>query len=165
MNACAIRAARRTDGPGFLALVRALAEFEKLPGPTEEAAARLWEDAFGSRPRYRLLVAERDGGLVAYAVFFHTYSTFRAMPSLYLEDLFVHPTARRQGIAAALMQRLAALALEEGCGRFEWTVLDWNENARRFYTRLGARHLKEWEVWRAEGESLKNMATGDPGAG
>lgn len=141
-----------------MALVRALADFEHLAGPTPAAARRLLADAFGRRPRYRLLIAEQGRRMVAYAVFFNTYSTFLARPSLYLEDLFVLPDARRQGIAAAMMRKLAALAVKERCGRFEWNVLDWNENARRFYRRLGARHLKAWEVWRLDGRALSGLA-------
>src|SRR5438552_18178352 len=99
MSGFVIRAARPDDGPSFVALVRALAEFEKLPGPTDEAAARLIEHAFGERPRYELLVVEQAGRIVAYAAFFHTYSTFLARPGLYLEDLFVPPGARGAGIA------------------------------------------------------------------
>src|SRR5207249_11518171 len=108
MSGFAIRPARAADGPAFVGLVRALAEFEKLPGPSEAAAARLLEDAFGERPRYELLVAEKDGRVVAYAAFFPTYSTFLARPALYLEDIFVHPDARGAGIASALMRALAA---------------------------------------------------------
>jgi GNAT superfamily N-acetyltransferase len=143
-----IRPARPDDGPGFIALVRALADFENLPGPTEEAAARLLDDAFGARPRYELTVAELDGELVAYAVAFETYSTFLARPTLFLEDLFVHPRARRRGVGAALMAALAERARERGCGRFEWMVLDWNVEAQRFYERLGAARLDTWQLFR-----------------
>src|SRR5262249_4202876 len=131
MSEIEIRPARADDGPSFVALVRALADFEKLPGPTDEAAARLGEHAFGPTPFYQLLVAEdtRERALVAYAAYFFNYSTFLARPTLYLEDLFVHPRARRRGIASEMMRRLAAIAAERGCGRFEWMVLDWNQPA------------------------------------
>jgi GNAT superfamily N-acetyltransferase len=153
-----IRPANPDDGPGYVSLVRALAEFEKLPGPTDEAAMRLLEHAFGKQPYYELLVAEADGRIVAYAAFFHGYSTFRAEPTLYLEDLFVHPDARGQGIATALMKRLAATAVERGCGRFDWCVLDWNERAQVFYQSLGARLLPEWQLCRLEGDAIAALA-------
>jgi GNAT superfamily N-acetyltransferase len=143
-----IRPGRPDDGPAFIGLVRALAEFEKLPGPTDDAAARLLDDAFGARPRYELLVAELDGKLVAYAIHFATYSTFLAKPTLFLEDLFVHPEARRKGVATAMLARLRALAEERGCGRFEWMVLDWNVDAQKLYEGVGAAQLKEWRLCR-----------------
>jgi GNAT superfamily N-acetyltransferase len=149
-----IRKARPDDGPAYVALVRALAEFEKLPGPDDAAAARLVEHAFAARPRYELLVTEVAGTVEGYAAFFETYSTFRALPSLYLEDLFVHPRARRRGLGTALVRALARLAVERGCGRFEWTVLDWNTGAQAFYRGLGATILTEWRLCRVDGEAL-----------
>src|SRR5688572_19098208 len=122
-----IRPACPADGPSFLELVSALAAFERLPGPDEAARARLLDDAFGPHPRFEMLVAEVDGRVVAYAVFFGTYSTFLARPGLFLEDLFVLPGFRRRGIARALLHRLRTLAEERRCGRLEWMVLDWNE--------------------------------------
>jgi GNAT superfamily N-acetyltransferase len=145
-----IRMARREDGPAFVALVRALADFEKLPGPDEAAAARLVAHAFDEPRRYELMVAELAGEILAYAVFFPTYSTFRAKPTLYLEDLFVHPRARRRGIATAMLARLRALAEERGCGRFEWMVLDWNENAMQLYDGIGGKRLDEWRLYRVD---------------
>jgi GNAT superfamily N-acetyltransferase len=145
-----LRAAVPADGPAFVELVRALADFEKLAGPDDAAAARLVEHAFGATPRYPLLVGERGGELVAYAVYFFTYSTFRALPTLYLEDLFVHPRVRRGGIATAMMAELRRLAVANGCGRFEWTVLDWNEGAQRLYDGLGAKRLREWQLCRVD---------------
>lgn len=145
-----IRPARREDVPAIVDLIRALAEFEKLPGPDDGAEARLLEHGFGARPAFEALVAELGGEVVAYAIFFHGYSTFLARPTLYLEDLFVHPRARRQGIASALMERLRAIAVERGCGRFEWMVLDWNEGAQALYARLGAKMLGEWRLNRVD---------------
>jgi GNAT superfamily N-acetyltransferase len=153
-----IRAARPEDGPSFVALVRALAEFEKLPGPDAAAAVRLCEHAFADPPRYHLLIAEVDGRTVGYAVYFFCYSTFLARPSLYLEDLFVHPDARGHGIGGAFMRALAALAVEHECGRFEWTVLDWNVRAQKFYQGLGARLLPEWQLCRLEGDAILALA-------
>jgi ribosomal protein S18 acetylase RimI-like enzyme len=143
-----VRPARPADGPAYIALVRALAEFEELPGPSDEAAARLLGDAFGERPRYQLDVAELDGEVVGYAVSFRTYSTFLARPTLFLEDLCIHPRARRRGLARELMALLEARARAEGCGRFEWMVLDWNEPALAFYERLGAGRLDSWRLHR-----------------
>ena len=154
-----IRAARPADGPAFVALVRALADFEKLPPPDAAAGHRLLEHAFGAEPRFELLVAEVEDRVVAYAVFFPMYSTFRAESSLYLEDLFVHPDARRQGIGRAMMHALARLAVARGCVRLEWTVLDWNDGAQRFYRSLGATILREWYTCRMEGEPLARLGS------
>jgi GNAT superfamily N-acetyltransferase len=153
MSTPTIRRARPSDGAAYLELVRALADYEKLPGPDEAAGARLLADAFSDPPRYELWVAEAsiDGGppeVVAYAVTFATYSTFRALPGLYLEDLFVHPRARRRGIALQMLAHLEAEGRARGCGRFEWTVLDWNVDAQALYTQAGATLLPEWRIVR-----------------
>jgi GNAT superfamily N-acetyltransferase len=145
-----VRQARRTDAPAILELVRALADFEALPGPDDAAGARFLEHGFGSQPRFESLVAELDGAIVAYAIFLTTYSTFRMQPTLFLEDVFVHPRVRRRGIGTAIMQRLRALAVERGCGRLEWMVLDWNAGAQVFYERLGAKQLGEWRLCRVD---------------
>jgi len=154
-----VRRAFPSDGPAYVALVRALAEFEQLPPPDAAAAARLVADAFAEPPRYELWVAEEAGGpeddgeqerpgIVAYAVTFMTYSTFLARPSLFLEDLFVHPRARRRGIATAILARLEAEARARGCGRFEWMVLDWNTDAQALYRGIGADLLHDWKLVR-----------------
>ena len=153
-----IRPGRATDGAAVVELIRGLAEYEKLPGPDDAAAARFLEHAFGPQPRFGLLVAEVEGRVRGYALFFETYSTFRAASSLFLEDLFVHPEARRHGIGRTLMLELARIAVARGCERFEWTVLDWNESAQRFYRALGAQMLGEWLVCRVEGEALVELA-------
>lgn len=153
-----IRSATSHDLPEVLALIRALAVYEKLPGPDEEAARRFAADFAATPPRFELLVAARAGELVAYALFFPTYSTFLARPSLYLEDLFVRPDARGCGVGGALLERLAALAVERGCGRFEWVVLDWNVHAQEFYRALGARLLPEWQLCRIGGAALAGLA-------
>lgn len=153
-----IRAARRSDASAFLGLVVALADFEKLPPPDVAARRRLVRDAFGSPPKYRLWIAELDGRVAAYAIFFFTYSSFLARPTLYLEDIFVHPDARGRGVATAVMKQLAAEALKNGCGRFEWMVLDWNRPAIRLYRGLGAREMKTWVLYRAEGRRLATLA-------
>jgi GNAT superfamily N-acetyltransferase len=150
-----IRPARTADLPQVVALVRELALFEKLPGPDNAAAARLTAD-FDAQ-RFDLLVAERGGQVVGYALSFMTYSTFLARPSLYLEDLFVDPGARRLGIATAFLKELAKRALERGCGRFEWSVLDWNTPAQDFYRSLGAEVLAEWRICRIQGDNLATL--------
>ncbi len=152
-----LRRAERRDLPQVIALIRGLAEFEKLPGPDEAAAARFTEDAVGPAPRFQLDVAERDGEVVAYAVSFATYSTFLARPGLYLEDLFVRPDVRGRGLGEALLRRLAQEAVARGCARFEWTVLDWNVRAQKFYRSMGASILPEWHVCRVDGEALAKL--------
>jgi GNAT superfamily N-acetyltransferase len=159
MAACTIRSAERADGPALVRLVRGLAEFEQLPPPDDEAARRLIGDAFGPQPRFDVLLAEVAGEVRGYALFFETYSTFRAAPSLWLEDLFVDSDVRGRGVGVALMRAVARIAAARGCQRFEWTVLDWNERARRFYQSLGAHLLGEWQVCRVEGDELAALAS------
>jgi GNAT superfamily N-acetyltransferase len=153
-----IRPATAADGAAYVELVRGLAAFEKLEPPDDAAAARLLEHAFGARPRYELTVVELGGALVAYAVAFETYSTFRAQPSLFLEDLFVREDVRGRGIGAQLLRHLARVAVERGAGRLEWSVLDWNEGARRFYRSLGARIYDEWHLCRLDHGALSSLA-------
>lgn len=150
MSGFTVREARREDGAAIVALIRALAEFERLPGPTDEAAARLVEHGFGARPYFGALVATEADEVVAYAIFLTTYSTFLARPTLFLEDIFVHPKVRRRGIATAMMTRLRDLARERGCGRFEWMVLDWNTGAQALYQQMGAQRMEEWKLCRVE---------------
>jgi GNAT superfamily N-acetyltransferase len=153
-----IRPAQASDLPSVLALVRGLADFERLPGPDEGAEARFAADF--ARGRFAVLVAVSDGGaLVGYALYFFTYSTFEARPSLYLEDLFVTPTARGQGLGGKLMRALAAEALRSDCARFEWTVLDWNVRAQKFYQGLGAELLDQWRVCRVSGDRLAALGS------
>ncbi len=163
-----IRNADPKDGQALVALVRALAEFEHLPGPDEEAAQRLIQHGFGERRYFEALVAETDAATAAevagFALYFTTYSTFLARPTLYLEDLFVRPEHRRKGIATNLLRRLAAIALERDCGRFEWSVLDWNVNAQRFYEELGAEVLPQWRICRIDDRAaLARLANGGDG--
>jgi GNAT superfamily N-acetyltransferase len=142
-----IRPARPADGPRILELIRSLAEFEKLPAPDQAAGDRLLADAF-ERRLVEFWVAELGGAVVAYAACFTSYSTFRARPTLFLEDLFVHPSGRRRGVATAMLARLRQEAERRGCGRFEWMVLDWNEPALRFYEGLGGERLDTWRLHR-----------------
>jgi len=145
-----IRPARPPDGPRIVELIRLLAGFENLPAPGDDDARRLLCDAFEER-RLELWVAEEAGGeVVAYAACFTAYSTFRARPTLFLEDLFVHPSARRRGVATALLARLRREAVERGCGRFEWMVLDWNTDAQSLYAGIGASLLPDWRLVRID---------------
>lgn len=141
-------------------LVRGLAEYERLEHEMVGTEASLAEHLFGARPYCEALIAEDDGGPAGFALFFHNYSTFRMQPGLYLEDLFVLPERRGQGFGQALLRRLAALTLERGCGRLEWSVLDWNEPAIGFYARLGARLMDDWTTCRVDGEALRALAGG-----
>ena len=145
-----VRRATPADAPAYLALVRALADFEKLPPPDQAAGERLVADAFCDPPRYELWVAELDSRIGAYAVTFPTYSTFRGRPTLFLEDLFVHPDHRRRGVARAVLAHLRDEAERRGCGRFEWNVLDWNVDAQALYRTVGARPLPDWQLWRVD---------------
>lgn len=144
-----IRPARVADVPRIVELIRLLARFEKLPEPDDEAARRLAADAFAGG-RLELWVAEQAGQVVAYAACFTAYSTFRARPTLFLEDLFVHPSARRRGVATAMLARLRQEAEARGCGRFEWMVLDWNLEAQKLYAGIGAAMLPEWRLVRID---------------
>jgi GNAT superfamily N-acetyltransferase len=144
-----IRPAAVADGPRIVELIRLLASFENLPAPGDEDARRLLAHAFEER-RLELWVAEDGGEVVAYAACFATYSTFRARPTLFLEDLFVHPAARRRGIATALLARLRDEAEARGCGRFEWMVLDWNVEAQKLYAGVGATLLPDWRLVRID---------------
>jgi GNAT superfamily N-acetyltransferase len=157
-----IRAAQADDLAAVVDLIRALARFEHLPGPDEAAAERLRAHAFGRERYFEILVAERAGSIVGYAVYFMTYSTFLARPSLYLEDIFVDPGSRRRGIATSFLRELASIAVARGCGRFEWTVLDWNVAAMKFYESLGAVVLPDWRVCRVEGGALAALGRTDP---
>ena len=153
-----IRPATPADCELIVSLIRELAAYEKLLDQCHATPAALRESLFGERPRAECLIAEHDGEGVGFALFFHNYSTFLAKPGLYLEDLYVRPAARGLGLGKALLVRLAALAVERGCGRFEWSVLDWNRPAIRFYEALGARAQDEWTIYRVTGEALTALA-------
>ena len=153
-----LRPARREDVPAILALVRGLAEYEQLSHEVEADEATLAATLFGERPCAEVVIAEADGTAAGFALFFHTYSTFLARPGLYLEDLFVEPQLRGLGIGRRLMAHLAQLAVERGCGRFEWTVLDWNAPAIGFYRSLGAVGMDGWTTQRVSGEALHRLA-------
>ena len=150
----AIRPAESADVPVIADLIRGLARYEKLESDVTMTDELLAGNLFGPRRYAETLLAEESGAPVAFALFFHSFSTFLAKPGIYLEDLFVVPEHRGRGIGRALLQRLAKIAVERGCGRLEWSVLDWNRDAIGFYERLGARPNSEWTVYRLAGEAL-----------
>ncbi len=157
-----LRPAELRDVGAIVQLIRDLAEFEQLTHLLQVTPERLRPQLFGERPAAEALVAETGDGkgggeVVAFALFFTNFSTFLAQPGLYLEDLYVRPERRAQGIGRALLTRLAALALERQYGRFEWSVLDWNENAIRFYKGMGATVMPDWRICRVTGEALQAM--------
>ncbi|TMD97166.1 MAG: GNAT family N-acetyltransferase [Chloroflexi bacterium] len=153
-----IRSGEQPDVPLIAELIRGLARYEKLEHEVTLTEEKLDRALFGERPYAETLIAEDDGRAVAFALFFHSFSTFLAQPGIYLEDLFVVPEARGGGVGRALLEKLAETAVERGCGRLEWAVLDWNEPAIRFYERLGAKPNAEWTVYRLTGESLRALA-------
>jgi GNAT superfamily N-acetyltransferase len=154
----AIRAAQPGDEPDILRMIRALAAFEREPDAVVATEAMLTENLFGEGAHVRAHIAERDGRAVGLALWFLNYSTWTGRPGLYLEDLFVDPGERRSGVAKALMVALAQEALARGCARMDWAVLDWNDEAMRFYEKLGARHAEGWQPWRLEGEAIERLA-------
>lgn len=154
-----IRPATLADVPSIARLIRGLAEYERLTHVVVLDESRLREHLFGSRPYAEVLLAEEADNVVGFALFFHNYSTFLAQPGIYLEDLYVEPAQRGQGYGKALLAALARLALERGCGRLEWSVLNWNEQAIQFYRSLGAEPMNEWTVYRLSGESLTKLAS------
>jgi GNAT superfamily N-acetyltransferase len=153
----AIRRGRPRDLPVILALIRGLAEYERLAHQVEATPARLKRHGFGRRPYFETLICRRGRRPVGFALFFFTYSTFLARPTLYLEDLFVLPEERGKGAGKALLRALARIAVARGCGRMEWAVLDWNTPSIRFYKRLGAKLRKEWVLTRLTGPALRRL--------
>ncbi len=153
-----IRRGTRRDVPTILALIRGLAEYERLLPEMKATAARIRHHGFGRRPYFETLICRRGARPVGFALYFFTNSTFVGRPSLYLEDLFVLPQERGNGAGKALLRALAKIAVKRRCGRMEWTVLDWNRPAIRFYERLGARLRKEWILTRITGAPLRRLA-------
>ena len=160
-----IRSATAADVAQILAFIRALATFERAPEAVVATEEGLLRDGFGPNPFYSCLIAEQDGQAAGFALFFYNYSTWMGRPGIYLEDLFVPPEFRGLGIGKALLQRVAAIALEKGCQRLQWEVLDWNTPAIDFYSAMGAEFLDEWRNVRLGGEALTRLAegTGDSG--
>ena len=152
-----VRPARRDDVPAIVALIRELAVYEKLEHLATATPARLEAELFGDRPTCECLIGERDGEAIGFALFFHNFSTYLCRKGVYLEDLFVRPTARGTGMGKLLLQRLAQIAVERDCGRFEWSVLDWNVDAQAFYQRMGATMLPDLRICRATGDALQAL--------
>jgi len=152
-----IRRVRPDDGPALLSLILALAAYEKLDPPDAAAQQRLIRDLGGTHPRYEAYLAELDGRPVGYTFIFETYSSFLALPTLYLEDFFVLPEERGKKVGLALFRAMVREAHRRGCGRMEWAVLDWNQLAIDFYDRAGARQLKEWKYYRLTRADMETM--------
>ncbi|KQV89418.1 GCN5 family acetyltransferase [Pelomonas sp. Root1237] len=156
-----IRAAEPRDLKAIVQLISELAEFENLTHLLQVTPEKLEPHLFGDAPAAECLVGMVDGEVVAFALFYTNFSTFLAKPGLYLEDLYVRPAHRRSGLGKALIIELAQTACERGYGRFDWTVLDWNEDAIRFYEGLGADVMPEWRICRLTGDALERYADGD----
>jgi GNAT superfamily N-acetyltransferase len=156
-----VRAATPADVGPITDLMRGLAEYEKLTHLFIATEALLQDALFGPHPAAECLATEVDGAVIGYALFFHNYSTFLGRKGLYLEDLYVHPDHRGKGLGKAMLTRLAALAVERGCARFEWSVLDWNQPAIDFYEAMGAVVMPEWRIVRMTGDALESLAKKD----
>jgi GNAT superfamily N-acetyltransferase len=155
-----IRKAEEGDLPLILEFIQALAEYERLRDACVATEQKLRDTLFSSPPAAEVIIARVDGEPMGFALFFHSYSTFLAQRGIYLEDLFVKPAARGQGVGFALLSELARIAVERNCGRLEWAVLDWNQLAIDFYKRIGAVPLDDWNIFRLTGDSLVRVARG-----
>jgi GNAT superfamily N-acetyltransferase len=153
-----IRTATAADVGQILAFIRALAAYEREPDAVTATEAGLLRDGFGPNPFYFCLIAESDGQPAGFALYFFNYSTWKGRPGLYLEDIFVGPEFRGRGIGRALLERVAAIAVENNCPRLQWEVLDWNTPAIEFYRAMGAEFLDEWRNVRISGEALHRLA-------
>lgn len=154
-----LRPATPADSHTLFTLIQALAEYEKLSHAVTGDPAALEAHLFGPRPYAEAVLAELAGQVVGFALFFHNYSTFLTQPGIYLEDLFVLPEYRAQGIGKALIIHVAQLAVSRGCGRFDWSVLTWNQPAIAFYQRMGATVLPDWQICRVMGKHLTDLAS------
>jgi len=157
-RALVIRRGTERDVPTILKLIRGLAEYERLAHEVEATTARVRTHGFGRRRYFETIICRRGGTPVGFALYFFTYSTFLARPTLYLEDLFVLPEERGTGAGKALLRALARIAVRRGCGRLEWAVLDWNRPAIGFYKRLGAKLRRQWILTRLTGAPLRRLA-------
>ena len=153
-----IRPATADDVPRLLAFIHGIAEYERLTHQVTATEEGLLASLFGEQPAAEALLAFADGEPAGFAVYFHTYSTFLARRGMHLEDLYVSPEFRRLGLGTLLLRRVAAIAVERGCGRFEWMALDWNTDAHRFYEDLAAEMLSEWRLFRIHGDALHRLA-------
>jgi GNAT superfamily N-acetyltransferase len=157
-EAIALRFATAADVPQILRFIRGLGEYENLGAEVVATEESLAATLFGERRYAEVVLADCDGKAAGFALFFHNYSTFLARPGIYLEDLFVDPDFRQRGVGRALLSFLAQLTLERGCGRLEWSVLNWNQLAIDFYLQLGAVPMSEWNIYRLTGEPLRRLA-------
>ncbi len=155
-----IRSANAADVPQILEFIRGLALYERAPNEVTATEEGLLRDGFGPNPFFHCLMAEQDGEAAGFSFFFFNYSTWKGLPGLYLEDLYVEPRFRGLGIGKALLQQTAAFAIQKGCRRIQWEVLDWNTPAIDFYRAMGAEFLDEWRNVRMEGEPLERLAKG-----
>lgn len=155
----AIRPAGPGDAAAVLRLIKALADYEKLAHEVVATEDDIRQTLFGPRPAAEVLLAEEGGRPVGLALFFQNYSTFLGRPGIYLEDLFVEPACRGRGVGKALLQAVARLAVQRKCGRFEWSVLDWNQPAIDFYRSLGAKPLSDWTIFRVTGDALQKLGS------
>ncbi len=155
-----IRPLTEKDIPAFLDLVQGLADYESLPGPDAEGRDRMARDALANPPRFQVLLAERGGRVIGYSLFYYTYSTFLARPTLYIEDIFVLPAERGNGTGHLFFRELAREAVRQGCGRMEWSALHWNKPALDFYEGLGARQMTEWCLLRMTVDEFTKVAEG-----
>ena len=153
-----VRIAQPSDSHTLFALIQGLAEYEKLSHAVTGNAEALTDHLFGSPKYVDAILAEFAGKAVGFAIFFHNYSTFLTKPGIYLEDIFVLPEYRRQGIGKALLAKVAQIAIERDCGRLEWSVLDWNLSAQAFYRRMGANILEDWRICRVTEKDLTQVA-------
>ena len=153
-----IRNATSNDLNLLMEFIQDIAEFEGLAHEVSLTKDELQDSMFGSGRTAEAIIAENEGDAVGFAVFFQNFSTFKGKPGLYLEDLFVKPDWRKHGIGRALLVRLAQIAVERDCPRFEWVALDWNQNAIDFYEKLGAKQLNDWRIFRMEGDSIAQLA-------
>jgi GNAT superfamily N-acetyltransferase len=158
-----IRQAQRSDAGLVLQFIRGLAEYERLAHECEATLPQIEATLFGENPSAEVIMAFCGDAPAGFALFFRNYSTFLAKPGLYLEDLYVEPAFRGMGVGQQLLAHLAGIAVQRGYGRFEWSVLDWNENAIRFYERLGARPMNDWTVFRVTGPALTALAATSAG--
>ena len=161
MTGFEIRTTTEADLPVILELIRDLATYERAPEAVVATEAGLREVLFGAKSSAEVLLALENGEPAGFAVFFHNFSTWLGRPGLYLEDLFVRPEKRGKGYGRALLERLAQIAKQRGCGRMEWAVLDWNDPAIQFYRKLGAQPMEEWTVFRLTGEGIAKLADSD----
>ncbi len=157
-DAASLRPATYADVGLLLAFIHELGDFERLAHEVVVDEAVLADSLFGARPAAEAVIAEVDGDAAGFALFFHNFSTFHGRRGLYLEDLYVRPAFRARGIGRQLMRHLARTAVERGCARFEWSVLDWNTDAIAFYRELGAVGLDGWTVQRVDGDALQRLA-------